>query len=61
MNRLGYHRYGAVGNDWGSHIAPELGRIAPEAVVGVHVTQLFFLPEGEWLAYPPSVGPDPAG
>jgi epoxide hydrolase len=58
MKRLGYRRYGAVGNDWGSHIAPELGRVAPEAVVGVHVTQLFSFPDGEWLAYPPSVEPD---
>ncbi|MEU4190912.1 epoxide hydrolase family protein [Kribbella sp. NPDC026611] len=58
MERLGYHRYGAVGNDWGSHIAPELGRIAPDCVVGVHVTQLFSFPDGEWLAYPPSTEPD---
>lgn len=41
MSRLGYERYGAVGNDWGSHIAPEVGRVAPAAVVGVHVTQIF--------------------
>jgi pimeloyl-ACP methyl ester carboxylesterase len=41
MRKLGYERYGAVGNDWGSHIAPELGRVAPSAVVGVHVTQIF--------------------
>ncbi len=58
MNRLGYRRYGAVGNDWGAHIAPELGRLAPDAVVGVHVTQLFSFPDGEWLSYPPSVEPD---
>lgn len=41
MRRLGYRRYVAAGNDWGSAIAPELGRIAPEAVAGVHVTQLW--------------------
>ncbi|GAA0901299.1 hypothetical protein GCM10009559_67800 [Pseudonocardia zijingensis] len=41
MRRLGYARYGAAGNDWGAHIAPEIGRAAPEAVVGVHVTQIF--------------------
>ncbi|MFK4083454.1 epoxide hydrolase family protein [Kribbella sp. NPDC020789] len=58
MQRLGYRRYGAVGNDWGSHISPELGRAAPDAVTGVHVTQLFCFPDGEWLAYPPSVEPD---
>jgi pimeloyl-ACP methyl ester carboxylesterase len=59
MERLGYQRYGAVGNDWGAHIAPELGRVAGKAVVGVHVTQLFSMPDGEWLAYPPGVEPDP--
>ena len=39
MERLGHERYGAVGNDWGSGIAPELGRVAPDRVVGAHVTQ----------------------
>jgi epoxide hydrolase len=58
MDRLGYRRYGAVGNDWGSHIAPELGRVAADAVVGVHVMQLFSFPHGEWLSYPPGVEPD---
>ena len=58
MDRLGYRRYGAVGNDWGAHISPELGRIAPDAVVGAHVTQLFSFPDGEWLSYPPSIDPD---
>jgi pimeloyl-ACP methyl ester carboxylesterase len=53
MRRLGYDRYGAAGNDWGSRIAPELGRVAPDAVVGVHVTQIFSFPVGESLAYPP--------
>ncbi|MGI5285860.1 epoxide hydrolase family protein [Nonomuraea polychroma] len=37
MSRLGYERYGAQGGDSGSVISPELGRIAPERVVGVHV------------------------
>ena len=41
MRRLGYERFGAAGNDWGSTISPEVGRIAPEAVVGVHVTQIW--------------------
>jgi pimeloyl-ACP methyl ester carboxylesterase len=58
MDRLGYRHYGAAGNDWGSHISPELGRLAPNAVLGVHVTQLFSFPDGEWLAYPPSVEPN---
>ncbi|HUC24179.1 MAG TPA: epoxide hydrolase [Streptosporangiaceae bacterium] len=47
MARLGYTRYGAAGNDWGSYVAPEVGRAAPDRVVGVHVTQLFSLPAGQ--------------
>jgi pimeloyl-ACP methyl ester carboxylesterase len=47
MHRLGYQRYGAVGNDGGSMISPEVGRLDPEHVVGVHVTQLFSFPSGD--------------
>ncbi|MFC3503619.1 epoxide hydrolase family protein [Micromonospora krabiensis] len=47
MSRLGYERYGAVGNDAGSLISPEVGRTDPEHVVGVHVTQLFSFPSGD--------------
>jgi len=47
MARLGYDRYGAVGNDAGSMISPELGRIDSDHVVGVHVTQLFSFPTGD--------------
>ena len=47
MARLGYDRYGAVGNDAGSMISPELGRIDPDHVAGVHVTQLFSFPSGD--------------
>ena len=47
MRRLGYERYGAAGNDAGSMISPEIGRIDPEHVVGVHVTQLFSFPSGD--------------
>ena len=47
MNRLGYEHYGAAGNDAGSMISPELGRIDPEHVIGVHVTQLFSFPSGD--------------
>ncbi len=32
MRKLGYRRYGAAGNDWGSFISPELGQVAPEEV-----------------------------
>ncbi|MEU7789083.1 alpha/beta fold hydrolase [Amycolatopsis sp. NPDC049159] len=47
MSRLGYESYGAAGNDAGSMISPEIGRLAPEKVVGVHVTQLFSFPSGD--------------
>ncbi|MEV6072854.1 epoxide hydrolase [Nocardia sp. NPDC052001] len=47
MDRLGYQRYGAIGNDGGSMVAPEMGRIAPDRVLGVHVTQLFSFPSGD--------------
>jgi pimeloyl-ACP methyl ester carboxylesterase len=40
MRRLGYERYGAQGGDFGSIVSPELGRIAPEQVIGVHVNAL---------------------
>jgi pimeloyl-ACP methyl ester carboxylesterase len=47
MAGLGYERYGAHGNDAGSMVSPELGRLAPERVAGVHVTQLFSFPSGD--------------
>jgi pimeloyl-ACP methyl ester carboxylesterase len=37
MGRLGYERYGAHGGDFGSLVSPELGRLQPDHVVGVHV------------------------
>ncbi|WP_433434800.1 epoxide hydrolase family protein [Nonomuraea sp. CA-141351] len=37
MSRLGYERYGAQGGDSGSVVSPELGRVAPDRVAGVHV------------------------
>ena len=57
MARLGYDRYGAVGNDAGSMISPELGRIDAEHVVAVHVTQLFSFPTGD-PAELQDLGPD---
>src|SRR5262249_10556889 len=47
MRRLGYDKYGAHGNDCGSFVDPELGRLAPEHVLGLHVTQLFSFPSGD--------------
>jgi epoxide hydrolase len=47
MDRLGYERYGAHGNDAGSQISPEVGRYDPDRIAGVHVTQLFSFPSGD--------------
>ena len=40
MRHLGYDRYGAQGGDWGSGISRELGLIAGEHVIGVHLNML---------------------
>ena len=47
MHRLGYDRYGAQGGDTGSLVSPELGRIDPEHVIGVHVNNLGTFPSGD--------------
>ena len=47
MRRLGYDRYGAVGNDAGAMISPEVGRLDPEHVIGVHVCQVYSFPSGD--------------
>jgi epoxide hydrolase len=49
MSRLGYERYGAQGGDFGAFVAPELGHVAPDQVVGVHVNAATygFIPFGE--------------
>ena len=48
MERLGYRRYGAQGGDFGAWISPDLGRVAPDRVVGVHVNaaSVGFIPFG---------------
>jgi len=47
MHRLGYSRYGAQGGDTGAIVSPEIGRIDPEHVVGVHVNNLGTFPSGD--------------
>jgi pimeloyl-ACP methyl ester carboxylesterase len=49
MARLGYERYGAQGGDFGALVSPDLGRVDPEHVVGVHVNAatVGFIPFGE--------------
>ncbi len=44
MGRLGYERYAAHGGDFGALLSPELGRLYPDRVLGVHVTGFLGLP-----------------
>ena len=46
MKGLGYGRYGAQGGDLGALISRELGILAPEGLVGVHLQQIFAFPNG---------------
>ncbi len=41
MAQLGYSRFGAQGGDWGSAISSWTARLAPEQVVGLHLTLVF--------------------
>ncbi|MEU4014903.1 epoxide hydrolase [Microbacterium sp. NPDC028030] len=36
MTRLGYERFAVQGGDMGAGVAPEIGRLAPDRVIGVH-------------------------
>lgn len=49
MARLGYSRYGAQGGDFGAFVAPDLGRVDPDHVIGVHVNAatVGFIPWGD--------------
>lgn len=47
MNRLGYERFGVQGGDSGAFIAPEMGRQAPERLIGIHLNALLTFPSGE--------------
>jgi epoxide hydrolase len=47
MARLGYERYGVQGGDIGAFVAPVVGRLAPDRVVGVHVNALITFPSGD--------------
>jgi epoxide hydrolase len=44
MSRLGYPRYGVQGGDAGAFIGPDMGRIDPTHIVGVHVNALVQIP-----------------
>lgn len=36
MTRLGYEHFAIQGGDMGAGVAPEMGRLAPERVIGIH-------------------------
>jgi len=48
MHRLNYEKYGVQGGDVGAVIAPEIARLAPKDVIGVHVNAatMGFIPMG---------------
>src|SRR6266508_3407328 len=46
MPRLCYDRYDVQGSGGGAYIGPEIGRLAPERVIGVHVNVLVTFPSG---------------
>jgi epoxide hydrolase len=47
MSRLGYERYGAQGGDTGALVSPELGRVDPDHLIGIHVNNLLTFPSGQ--------------
>jgi epoxide hydrolase len=47
MTRLGYDRWGAVGGDAGALVGRELGILAPDGLIGVHLLQIFAFPSGD--------------
>jgi pimeloyl-ACP methyl ester carboxylesterase len=58
MERLGYDHYGVQGGDIGAAVSPEVGRAAPDRVVGVHVNGSLGMPlqaptEEELAAFTP--------
>jgi pimeloyl-ACP methyl ester carboxylesterase len=47
MTRLGYETYGVQGGDHGAFEAPEVARVDPGRVLGVHVNALLTFPSGD--------------
>ena len=47
MARLGYDRYAVQGGDIGAFLAPSIGQIDAEHVIGVHVNALVTFPSGD--------------
>jgi pimeloyl-ACP methyl ester carboxylesterase len=47
MARLGYERWGVAGGDAGALVGRELGILAPDGLIGVHLLQIFAFPSGD--------------
>lgn len=47
MSRLGYQRWGAAGGDAGALVGRELGILAPDGLIGLHLLQIFAFPSGD--------------
>ncbi|WP_067817340.1 epoxide hydrolase family protein [Actinomadura kijaniata] len=47
MERLGYDRYGAHGNDAGALVTPRLAALFPDRVTGAHITAGLGFPTGD--------------
>ena len=56
MRRLGYERYLVQGGDFGGLVSPEVGRVAPASVIGVHVNALVTLGAIDWQSEDPTAG-----
>src|SRR5690606_23901770 len=46
MSQLGYDRYGVQGYDTGSWVGPEMGKLDPQRVLGVHLNAMITFPVG---------------
>jgi epoxide hydrolase len=47
MSRLRYERWGAAGGDAGALVGRELGILAPDGLIGVHLLQIFAFPSSD--------------
>jgi pimeloyl-ACP methyl ester carboxylesterase len=47
MSRLGYEQWGVTGGDTGALVGKELGILAPDGLIGVHLLQIFAFPSGD--------------
>jgi pimeloyl-ACP methyl ester carboxylesterase len=56
MRRLGYERYLTQGGDFGSLLGPEIARIDPEHVLGVHTNALVTPSTIDWRSPDPLAG-----